>query len=201
MTYSQLHKRWFEMDKFFKVKTTEEVLNIIDNLDPVETEVVAIEKAIGRVLGEDIVSPEDLPSFARSSMDGYAVRAKDTFGATESMPAFLEVAGEVLMGQRPEVEVGQGQAVKIPTGGMLPDGADAVVMIEYCHNLDENTIEVAKSVSPLENVILPGDDVKRGDLLLNKGHRLRSQDLGLCAALGLARLKVFKRPTIQPPYV
>ena len=184
------------MDKFFKVKTTEEVLGIINGFDPVGSETISVEEAVGRILSADIVSPEDLPPFARSSMDGYAVRAKDTFGATESLPAFLEVVGEVLMGEKPTVRVEQGQAVKIPTGGMLPEGADSVVMIEYCHILDENTIEVAKSVSPLENVISPGDDIQAGDILLRKGHRLRAQDLGVCAALGISQLKVFKKPRI-----
>ena len=184
------------MDKFFKVKTTEEVLGIINRFNPVGSETISVEKAVGRILSADIVSPEDLPPFARSSMDGYAVRAKDTFGATESLPAFLEVVGEVLMGEKPTVRVEQGQAVKIPTGGMLPEGADSVVMIEYCHILDENTIEVAKSVSPLENVISPGDDIQAGDILLGKGHRLRAQDLGVCAALGISQLKVFKKPRI-----
>ena len=184
------------MDKFFKVKTTEEVLGIINGFNPVGSETISVEKAVGRILSADIVSPEDLPPFARSSMDGYAVRAKDTFGATESLPAFLEVVGEVLMGEKPTVRVEQGQAVKIPTGGMLPEGADSVVMIEYCHILDENTIEVAKSVSPLENVISPGDDIQAGDILLRKGHRLRAQDLGVCAALGISQLKVFKKPRI-----
>ncbi len=184
------------MDKFFKVKTTEEVLKLIDQFDPVDTETIPIAQAGTRILAEDIISPEDLPPFARSSMDGFAVQAKDTYGATESMPAFLEVAGEVSMGRRPEVRVEKGQAAKIPTGGMLPQGADAVVMIEYCHILDETTIEVAKSVSPLENVISPGDDVRAGEVLLNKGRRLRPQDLGLCAALGLSPIRVFKRPRV-----
>jgi len=184
------------MDKFFKVKTTEEVLEIIGRFGPVGTETISVQEAAGRILAADIDSPENLPPFARSSMDGYAVRAKDTFGATESLPAFLEVAGEVLMGQRPVVKVDQGKAVKIPTGGMLPEGADSVVMIEYCHMLDETTIEVSKAVSPLENVISPGDDVRKGEIILKKGKRLRPQDVGLCAALGISQLPVFKKPRI-----
>ena len=184
------------MDKFFNVKTTEEVLEIIRGFGPLDHESVSIERATGRVLAADLISPEDLPSFPRSSMDGYAVRAKDTFGATESLPALVEVKGEVLMGKRPTVKLGQGEAAKISTGGMLPDGADAVVMIEYCHSLDENTIEVAKAVSPLENVISPGDDVRQGQVLLQKGHRLRPQDIGLCAALGISHVTVTRRPRI-----
>ena len=97
-------------------------------------------------------------------MDGYAVRAKDTFGASESLPALLEVTGEVLMGQIPKMVVREGQAVRIPTGGMLPEGADGVVMVEYCHLLDETTLEVSRAISPLENIIQPGDDFKEGPL-------------------------------------
>ncbi|RLB80822.1 MAG: molybdopterin molybdenumtransferase MoeA, partial [Deltaproteobacteria bacterium] len=107
------------MDKFFNVKTTEEVLEIIRGFGPLDHESVSIERATGRVLAADLISPEDLPSFPRSSMDGYAVRAKDTFGATESLPALVEVKGEVLMGKRPTVKLGQGEAAKISTGGML----------------------------------------------------------------------------------
>ena len=184
------------MERFFKVKTTEEVLEIIRGFNPLDSETVSLEDASGRVLSRDVLSPEDLPPFYRASMDGYAVRAKDTFGATESLPAFLQVCGEVLMGERPRVSVGKGQAVKISTGGMLPEGADAVVMIEYCHTLDEDTIEVSKSVSPLENVISPGDDVRSGQPVLRRGRHLRPQDIGLLAGLGISRVEVTRRPKI-----
>lgn len=181
---------------FFKVKTSEEVLEIIAQFGPIGEETVPLEKAFGRILSEDIISPEDLPGFFRSSVDGCAVKAQDTFGATEALPAMLEVRGEVTMGQMPTVAVEQGEAVKISTGGMLPDGADGVVMVEYCHALDENTIEVGRAISPLENVILPNDDFRKGSPVLIKGSRLRPQDVGVMAGLGLSQFSVYKRPRV-----
>lgn len=179
---------------FFKVKTSEEVLEILKDFSPVDEEMVFIGDAINRVLGREIMSPEDLPGFPRSSMDGYAVKAKDTFGASENLPALLDLDGEVITGQVPAGPVTPGKAVRISTGGMMPEGSDAVVMLEYCHGLDDRTIEVTRTVSPLENVIGPGDDIKKGAVVFKKGYVLRPQDLGLLAGLGLQDVTVFKRP-------
>ncbi|MBU2499166.1 MAG: molybdopterin molybdotransferase MoeA [Proteobacteria bacterium] len=181
---------------FFKVKTTEEVLRLLKEFHPVETEPIPLEGSLGRVVGEDILSPEDLPGFQRCSMDGYAIRAKDSFGASESLPALLEIVGEVKMGRVPTVTVREGQAVKISTGGMLPDGADGVVMVEYCHLLDEDTIEIARTISPQENVIQPDDDFKKGSVVLPKGSRLRPQDVGVLGGLGLTQMMAYKRPKV-----
>jgi molybdopterin molybdotransferase len=181
---------------FFKVRTSEEVFHIIEQFGPLGDEAVPLEKAFGRSLSRDIISPEDLPGFYRSSMDGYAVRAKDTFGATESLPAMLAVKGEVTMGQVPTEVVGSGQTVKISTGGMLPEGADGVVMVEHSHVLDENTIEVNRAISPLEHVILPDDDFKKGSPVLEKGSLLRPQDLGVMAGIGLSQVYVHRRPRV-----
>jgi molybdopterin molybdotransferase len=184
------------MKAFFNVKKPAEVNEIIDRFDPVAEEVIPAEEGHGRVVSRDVSSPEDLPGFSRSSMDGYAVRARDTFGATESLPAFFALKGEVLMGQAPEVAVGEGEAVKISTGGMLPEGADGVVMIEYCHSLDRETLEVSRAISPLENVIQPGDDYGKGAAVLNQGRLLRPQDLGVLAGLGVSQLNVYSRPKV-----
>jgi len=181
---------------FFKVKTSEEVFKILEGFDPVGNENVSINDALGRVLSGDIISHENLPGFYRSSVDGYAVKANDTFGATESLPALLEVSGEVIMGQIPNMALGPGKAVKISTGGMLPEGADGVVMVEYCHGLDEKTIEVSRAISPLENVIRPDDDFKEGASILKKGFFLRPQDLGLLAGLGISEVSVYKKPKV-----
>ena len=182
---------------FFKVKTSEEVLDIIQGFEPLGEEIIPLAESFGRVLSRDVVSPEDLPGFHRSSMDGYAVRAKDTFGASESLPALLEAAGEVAMGQVPTVAVKGGRAVKISTGGMLPEGADAVVMVEHCRLLDEDTIEVTRTVSPNENVIQPTDDFEQGSTVLKKGSTLRPQDMGVMAGLGLTEAAVHKRPKVS----
>jgi molybdopterin molybdotransferase len=181
---------------FFKVKTMEEVLELVEGFQPVGEEAVSLDRAFGRVLGQDILSPEDLPGFPRTSVDGYAIRAKDSFGATESLPALLEIVGEVRMGQIPAVTVAAGQAVRISTGGMVPKGADGVVMVEYCHLMDQTTLEVSRAISPQENVIQADDDFKKGAPVLQKGWRLRSQDVGVLAGLGVTEVTVHRVPRV-----
>jgi molybdopterin molybdotransferase len=149
--------------------------------------------ALGRVLAEDLRSAADLPSFPRSTMDGFALRAADTYGASEGLPAYLSVRGEVLMGRRPEVRVSVGEAARIATGGMIPDGADAVVMVENTQEVDPTTIEVVKPVAPGENVVQVGEDVTAGAPLLPRGHILRPQDLGGLLALGIVEMAVAAR--------
>ncbi len=182
--------------RFFKVKTTDEVISILESFQPLEEEFVALEQGLGRVLSRDIFSPEDMPCFSRSSVDGFAVRARDTFGATEAMPSLFEITGEVLMGEAPEGMVWSGAAWKIPTGGMIPEGSDAVVMLEHSQKLDDRTIEISRPVSPLENVISRGDDLSRDALILSNGRRLRSQDLGVLAGVGVLRVPVTRRPKV-----
>ncbi len=184
------------MKGFFKVKTPTEVFRILDRLPAVGDEIVDVSRAAGRVLFEDVTAPEDLPHFARSTVDGFAVRARDTFGATESLPALLNLVGEVRMGEAPGHPIAGGEAIKIPTGGMLPPGADGVVMKEYSHALDATTLEVNRAISPLENVIQPGDDFRRGERILFRGRRLRPQDVGALAGLGITRVRVHGRPRV-----
>lgn len=168
------------------------------NVAPVnKSEEVLIEDAYGRVLAEDILSPENLPGFDRSTVDGFAVISSDTFGATESMPVYLEVKGEILMGEEPSIKLKKGETVRIATGGMLPDGADAVVMFEHVQLLDERLIEVFKPVAPGENVISSDEDIRKGELVLEKGHRLRPQDVAALAAIGITRVKVYKKPIVS----
>ena len=184
------------MAEFLKVKTAEEVLEIIDGFEPLESEELDLSSARGRVLAEEVRSPEPLPHFARATMDGYAVRARDTFGASESLPALLEKGGEVLMGEEASTVLKPGKAITIPTGGMLPEGSDAVVMVEYTAPLDQETIEVTRPVAPGENVLQVGEDITLGDVLFPKGWRLRPQDLGLLAAVGQGRARVHRRPRV-----
>lgn len=181
---------------FFKVKTAEEVQTILKGFEPVGMETIPVSEALNRVLYKEIVSEEDMPGFSRSSMDGYAVRAKDTFGAADSLPAFLDLAGEVIMGKEPDGRVISGKAMKISTGGMIPDGADAVVMLEYCHSVDEKTIEVSRTVAPLENIIGKGDDFRKGEVIFKKGTVLRPQDIGLLAGLGIEKIPVYRKPQV-----
>jgi molybdopterin molybdotransferase len=154
---------------------------------------VSIADSIGMICADDVTSGEDLPQFARSTVDGYAVAAEDTFGASEAMPAYITLLKEIFMGESPEVLLSRGNACKIPTGGMLPEGSDSVVMFEHVQKVDESMIEVLRPVVPGENVIQPGEDVKKGEIVLRKGRRIRPQDIGACAGIGLTELNVYKR--------
>jgi molybdopterin molybdotransferase len=161
-----------------------------------QIETIATADALNRISAEEIFAPGPLPAFPRSTMDGYAVRAQDTFGASQSLPAYLTVVGEAPMGRAPAFEIKPTQAAVIHTGGMLPSGADAVVQIEVTQKSHENEIEVLKAVAPGENVLRAGDDVSAGQSLFPAGHRLRPQDLGGLAGLGVTRVAVRRRPRI-----
>lgn len=165
-------------------------------LIPLPTDVIPTAEALNRITAEEIRSPEPLPAFARATMDGYAVRAQDTFGASQTLPAYLTVSGEVPMGHAPTFELAPTQAALIHTGGMIPKGADAVVQVEVTQKSHAHEIEVLKAVAPGENVLRVGDDVTAGQTLFPRGHLLRPQDLGGLAGLGLTRVTVGRRPRI-----
>lgn len=158
--------------------------------DPVLVDVI---HALGRVTAEDIFASQPLPDFPRTTVDGYAVRAKDTFGASDSLPAYLYLIGEVPMGDSPSFEVGAGQCALIHTGGMLPNGADAVVMLEYTQTVQENEIETFKAVADGENLIHIGEDVAQGQLVIPRGTIIRSAEIGGLMALGITNLRVAKK--------
>lgn len=183
------------MAELFNVLTPPDAWRVLEARLPtrVRSERVSLSEALDRVLAEDLVAPSDLPSFPRSTMDGFAVRAADTYGASEGLPAYLRVVGEVWMGQPPRTGVGTGEAVRIATGGMMPEGADAVVMVEHTQEVDATTIEVVRPVAPGENVLRVGEDVARGEAVLGRGHVLRPQDLGGLAALGITEVAVARR--------
>ncbi len=161
-----------------------------------ETETVALAEALDRITAADIVSPEDLPPHARSTMDGFAVRAANTFGATESMPGYLRITGEVIMGEESGLQIEKGCCAKIPTGGLLPNGADAVIMLEHTIPIDDKMLEVVKPVGVGSNLIMPGEDIGKGSMALPAGHRLRPQDLGLLAGLGIGHVTVYRRLSV-----
>ncbi len=157
------------------------------------TDTVPLAQAYDRVLAEPVTAREDLPRQARSTMDGYAVRAADTFGASQSMPCYLDITGEVKMGEVPQGEVKKGCCHKIPTGGLLPQGADSVVMLEHTVPLDESMIEVVKGVGAGTNLIQRGEDISEGEQALPAGQLLRPQDIGLLAGLGVTEVTVTKK--------
>jgi molybdopterin molybdotransferase len=167
----------------------------------VASEPLAVDSALGRVAAEDVVARHPLPEFRRTTVDGYAVRAKDTFGATDSLPAYLQFVGEVPMGDEPSFEIGAGQCALIHTGGMLPKGADAVIMLEYTQKTTEVSedfgsrnaeIEIFRSVAEGENIIRIGEDVAKGQVILAKGTVLRPAEIGGLMALGITDLRVAK---------
>jgi molybdopterin molybdotransferase len=182
--------------EFFKVTSLERVLELVRTFPCVTDEVLPLDQCVGCILSRDIVSEIDLPEFNRATMDGYAVQARSTFGASESMPALFRIVGAVEMGEVPTVSVRPGEAVRIATGGMLPDGADSVVMIEHAQALDEHTLEVFKSSVPLQHVIEIGEDFRREEQILPKGSRIRPQEMGVLAALGQTHVSVYRQPTV-----
>lgn len=184
------------MKEFFDVETVEAVLAHAVSFSPVETETVALAECLGRVLAEDVFSDVDIPDFNRSTMDGYAVRAASTFGASEANPAYLNVCGQINMGERPDFTVHPGEAARIATGGMLPDGADSVIMVEHTDRLDDTTIEAYRSVAPGQHVIEKGEDIRHSEPALVKGIRIRPQEAGLLAACGKTEMEVFRRPMV-----
>lgn len=182
--------------EFFRLQTREEVLALYHRFLPVGVEEVGLAAACGRVLAEAVAAPEAAPSFLRATMDGYAVRAADTFGASVGAPQYLEIKGEVAMGATAERGAGPGEALRVPTGAMLPAGADAVVMVEYTAEHPDGTLEVRRPVAPAENVLQPGEDVRQGEVLFPAGSRLRPQEIGLLAALGITHLTTYKKPWV-----
>jgi molybdopterin molybdotransferase len=182
--------------QFFRLQTRQEVLALYDRFSPVGTEAVELAAACGRVLAAPITAPEAVPGFLRATMDGYAVRAQDTFGAGVGAPQYLEIKGEVPMGLAPARGVAGGETLRVPTGAMLPVGADAVVMLEYTAEHPDGTLEVRRAVAPGENVLTPGEDVARGETLFPAGCRLRPQEIGLLAALGVTRVQAYQQPRV-----
>lgn len=171
------------------------LLNKLKNISK-QTMICSLPDALDRVLASDIHSPEDLPAHPRSTMDGFAVRAADTFGASNSMPCYLEINGEVAMGTMPEGEVTKGKCFRIATGGLLPAGSDAVVMFEHTIPVDDKMLEIVKSVGVGTSLINTGEDIEKDTPALGKGHLLRPQDLGLLAGLGIAEVEVFVKPKV-----
>jgi molybdopterin molybdotransferase len=170
---------------------------LMSQLDPrVEPEEVATSLALGRVTAVPVVATQPLPSFPRATVDGYAVRAVDTFGASDSLPAYLDLIGEVPMGAAAGFGLAPGQCAVIHTGGMLPARADAVVMIEHTQLAAAQEVEILRAVAIGENVLKVGEDVALGDEVIAAGTRLRSAEIGGLMALGITRLMVARKPHV-----
>lgn len=161
-----------------------------------DVEEVLLSDSIGRTIAIDIIGEEDIPSFSRSTMDGYAVKASDTFGASDSIPAMLEAAGEILMGDEAILPLEDCQCIRISTGGMLPENADSVVPVEVAQEENDGTVLIFKSVSPFENVTRKGDDVRCGTAVIKKGTVIKPTHIGVLAALGICKVSVSKKLTV-----
>lgn len=184
--------------EFFQVKPVDDALALFDqHWQPQPTaEIIATAAALGRILAADLRSPEQAPAFRKSTVDGYAVRAADTFGASQSLPAFLRLGGELQMGEAPRDDIDAGEALLIHTGGMLPASADAVVMLEHAQTIDAGEIEILRAAAPGENVIQAGEDIAAGALVLPRRHRLRPQDIGGLLAVGISEVEALSRPRV-----
>ena len=180
------------------VKTPEEVLALIETeFEAVaQTELVSLSCAMGRVLAQDISATEYVPDFDRSTVDGFAVRARDTFGCSDAIPAILSVQGEVFMGEGADFQLEPECCAAVPTGGAIPRGADSVVMVEYTEDYADGTVGISKSAAPGQNMIFRGDDVYPGKVILQKGRVLSSQDIGALAAIGRVQVPVVKKLTV-----
>lgn len=182
--------------EFLATKTVAAVLAGFRPARRTGTEMIGLDNALGRIPAEPLAAREPLPGFARSTVDGYAVRASDTYGASDQLPSYLTVSGGVQMGSSPAIAVAPGTAAGIPTGGMLPAGADAVVMIEHTQQAAAGTIEVLRPVAPGEGVVRADEDAVAGAILVPAGRPLRAQDLGMLAAAGITRVPVHERPRV-----
>lgn len=180
------------------VVTREEAVQIILEKMPeaAGTKVVALPEALGKVVAEDILSPEDLPAYARSTVDGFAVRASDTYGCSEALPAMVTYAGKVLMGEDEQRVLPPASCMAVPTGGQVPEGADAVVMVEHSEDLGDTFRYMLKPVAPHENVNAKGDDIRKGAVAVPKGTVLEPRHTAVLAALGISELPVREPLTV-----
>jgi len=182
--------------EFFATRTVAETLAGFRPGRRTPAETVPLAEAWHRVPAGPVTTPHALPGFARSTVDGYAVRAADTYGVSEGLPGYLEVTGAVRMGAEPGVTVGPGTVASMPTGGVLPPGADAVVMVEYTQEAIPGTIEVVRPVAPGDGVVRADEDAAAGAELVPAGRPLRAQDLGMLAAAGVTGVTVAARPRV-----
>ncbi|MBU3092334.1 molybdopterin molybdotransferase MoeA [Clostridium sp. CF011] len=184
--------------EFFNVVSVKEAKQIIDSsfIYKIECEKINIMQSVNRISFKDIKAECNIPEFKRSTVDGFAVRSRDVFGASEGLPSMLELKGEVFMGNIPPSDIAGGECLYVPTGGMLPESADSVVMVEYSHKLDDNTILIYSPVAMGDNVIQIGEDINTQDIVIKKGSKLRPYEIGVLASIGISEVMVYKRPRV-----
>ncbi len=173
----------------------EKLMSYLDEV-ALKNETIKTEDGLQRVIAKDIIANEEIPAFTRSTVDGFAVNSRDTYGASEAIPAFFEIIGEIKMGKSADYHLKKGQVCLIHTGGMLPAGADAVIMVENTQYSNLTEIEIYKAVSSGENVVMKGEDIKEGDLVFSKGTTLRPVEIGALMALGITEVPVYQIPHV-----
>lgn len=186
--------------ELLKVKTIDEMKKIINETFKaltLEKETIDIGHGLNRVLSSDIVSTIDVPHFDRSVVDGYAVKLTDVQGASNAIPGFLRITGEVEMGKETICILKQGETLYVPTGGMVPAGTEAMIMIEYTEKLGEKDLAVYTNAGANENMMRIGDDIRNGELVFSRGHLLRPQDIGVLSALGYLHIEVYQPPRLS----
>ena len=187
-----------KVKKYYQALEINQVRELLDKyfIFTPKIEEIKISEADHRVLSQDIISPINVPHFKRSMRDGFAVKAKDTYDADEQSPIELKIVGNIMAGELPKIEINDGECIQIATGAPIPEGADAVVMIEYANIIKQNIVEIYRSVYPDQYVINIGNDIKKGNLLIEKNRILNPRDIGALAALGIKTIKVFSLPNI-----
>lgn len=168
----------------------------VSNNFVIDTEEIDVKDAYGRVLAKDIISTVDVPEFDRSVVDGYAVLAKDTEGATESIPTFLKIVGESKMGEVCKLSINSDECVYVPTGAMLPKNANACVMVEYVENITDDKIAVFNSVQEGKNIVKKSDDISKSNIVLKKGKIITPADMGFLSSVAVNKIKVYKKINI-----
>ncbi len=184
------------MTEFLHVITADQLLQRLCSFARLSSERIPLDASLHRVLFKDVIVTEDLPEWPRSTVDGYALQAEDTFGASDSIPILLETVTAVEMGTMPDFAIQSGQAAQIPTGGFLPLGSNAVVMVEYTNAAGDNSIEVTRPVTIKTNVMEKGEDIKSGEAVVHAGRILRPQEIGILAALGVTEVHVYLQPRV-----
>ncbi|WP_147820386.1 molybdopterin molybdotransferase MoeA [Salidesulfovibrio onnuriiensis] len=179
---------------FFQIISRAEFEELLRSFPALAPETVSLAEASGRVLARDLIAPHDWPLTSRSCMDGFAVDARDVFGAGESNPVYLECVGTLRVDEQPDLALNPGECARIATGGSLPQNADAVVMVEHTVEMDGGTVEIQKSAAPGLNVMHQGEDAQTGQPILKAGVSMNFKEIGLAAALGFDELEVVKKP-------
>ena len=182
------------MKRFLELVTADQATERLGEFSATRTETIEARHALGRVAARELRAREDVPHFFRSNMDGFAVRAEDTLGASATAAVELRIVGTVLMGEIPSCRVGAGTAARISTGGMMPEGANAVVIVERTEELPGDRVAIRESVSPCDSTIAIGEDLHANDLVFPVGHRFRAADVGVITGVGHARIEVFALP-------